>query len=370
MPSRTAKRPFRRPTRRVSAGAPGSNLRRALGRTAAHGKSERTDPAEAHRAPQGRASRQSEGTHRPWVALPRGSNRIREAPTSKLQKRLAEAGLGSRRAMEALIQSGQVTVNDRVAQLGERVGPADRIAVAGAALIRRRGPTRAHEPRVVLYHKAEGEIVSRHDPEGRPSVFDRVSIVQRGRWLAVGRLDFNTCGLLVFTDSGELANRLTHPRFQQPRDYAVRIVGSLTPEQMRTLRSGVALEDGPARFELLEPQGGEGTNRWYRLRVREGRNRLVRRLFASAGVTVSRLMRTRFGPFQLPPRLKRGHWLRLDAAEVQRALQQIELQRAGAAPPAPGKRPLRRFDRARGLQAAQGDSARIPHRPRRPARAR
>jgi 23S rRNA pseudouridine2605 synthase len=267
--------------------------------------------------------------------------------------------------MEELIQSGQVTVNGRVAQLGLRVGPGDRIAVAGEALAERRISRQARTPRVVLYHKPEGEIVSRHDPEGRPSVFDRVPVVQRGRWLAVGRLDFNTCGLLLFTDSGELANRLTHPRFEQPRDYAVRIVGELAAEQMRSLRSGIALDDGPARFELLEPQGGEGTNRWYRVRVREGRNRLVRRMFAAAGMTVSRLMRTRFGPFELPPRLKRGHWLRLDAQEVAHALQQLEPR--PAAPRPAGKK---RFNRPRAQKAAGGDSTPRPHRPRRPARAR
>lgn len=264
-------------------------------------------------------------------------------------------------------------VNGRVAQLGLRVGPADRIVVAGEPLAERRLARlarQARETRVVLYHKPEGEIVSRRDPEGRPSVFDRVPVVQRGRWLAVGRLDFNTCGLLLFTDSGELANHLTHPRFQQPRDYAVRIVGSLTPEQIRSFRSGIALDDGPARFELLEPQGGEGTNRWYRVRVREGRNRLVRRMFAAAGITVSRLMRTRFGPFELPPRLKRGHWLRLDAQEVERALQQLEPKPSSPTPQPAGKRPAQRFSRPRAPQATAGDSTRRPHRPRRPARSR
>ncbi len=291
------------------------------------------------------------------------------AATSKLQKRLAEAGLGSRRAMEELIQSGQVSVNGRVAQLGARVSPGDRIAVAGEPLLERAVPRAARQPRVVLYHKSEGEIVSRRDPEGRPSVFDRVPVVRRGRWLAVGRLDFNTCGLLVFTDSGELANQLTHPRYRQPRDYAVRIVGELSPEQTRKLRSGIELEDGPARFELLEPQGGEGTNRWYRVRVREGRNRLVRRMFAAAGMTVSRLMRTRFGPFELPPRLKRGHWMRLEADEIERALQQLDGRprgesagRAGRPGPQAVSGPPRR-------PAAGPDPARKPHPPRRRPRA-
>jgi 23S rRNA pseudouridine2605 synthase len=271
--------------------------------------------------------------------------------------------------MEELIQSGQVTVNGRVAQLGARVGPADRIAVAGEPISERRVANRVREPRVVLYHKPEGEIVSRRDPEGRPSVFDRVPVVQRGRWLAVGRLDFNTCGLLVFTDSGELANRLTHPRFRQARDYAVRIVGELTPEHLRALRTGIELDDGPAQFEMIEPQGGEGTNRWYRVRVREGRNRLVRRLFAAAGMTVSRLMRTRFGPFELPPRLKRGHWLRLEAAEIQRALQQLEPKPATATP-RQGMRRAERFSRSRAPAAVANEATRTPHRPRRRSRAR
>lgn len=265
--------------------------------------------------------------------------------------------------MEELIQAGEVRVNGRVAQVGARVGPGDAISVRGAPLAERHAERRVREPRVVLYHKPEGEIVSRRDPEGRPSVFDRIPIVQRGRWLAVGRLDFNTCGLLVFTDSGELANRLTHPRFQQARDYAVRIVGELSDEQTGRLRRGIALDDGPARFELLEPQGGEGTNRWYRVRVREGRNRLVRRMFASLGVTVSRLMRTRFGPFELPPRLKRGQWLRLEPAEVKDTLKRLEAESGSERAQQRGRSgPVRRAPPARGGPPAP---AARPHRPRR-----
>ncbi|MCC6531937.1 MAG: pseudouridine synthase [Burkholderiales bacterium] len=275
------------------------------------------------------------------------------APTIKLQKRLAEAGLGSRRAMEELIQAGEVSVNGRIARLGLRVGAADRIVVSGRALDTRRPAGPQRQARVLLYHKPEGEIVSRSDPEGRPSVFDRLAVFKRDRWLAIGRLDFNTCGLLVFTDSGELANRLSHPRFQARRDYAVRIVGELGAEQIRRLRTGIELEDGKARFDLVEPQGGEGTNRWYRVRVREGRNRLVRRMFAALGVTVSRLMRTVFGPFELPPRLKRGQWLRLEPAEVKQALIQLDRAAAGgdagAAPPAPASR-LRSQGEARRLR--------------------
>ena len=288
--------------------------------------------------------------------------------TCKLQKRLAEAGLGSRRAMEELIRSGQVRVNGEVAQVGARVGPHDRITVAGKPLPERRIARAPREPRVVLYHKPEGEIVSRSDPDGRPSVFDRVPVVRRGRWLAAGRLDFNSCGLLVFTDSGELANRLMHPRYQQPREYAVRILGELTPEDVRTLRSGITLDDGPARFDVLEPEGGEGANRWYRVRVFEGRNRLVRRMFAAVGKTVSRLMRTRFGPFELPPRLKRGQWMRLEAEQVREAMQALQMELPGQPAPHGPKPP--RVSAARAGRAAPGGAAGRPHRRPRPGRAR
>jgi 23S rRNA pseudouridine2605 synthase len=271
----------------------------------------------------------------------------------KLQKRLADAGLGSRRAMEELIAAGEVTVNGARARVGTRVGDRDQIVVRGEPVALRRTPS-TRLPRIVLYHKPEGEIVTRLDPEGRASVFDRAAFLRRGRWLAIGRLDFNTCGLLVFTDSGELANRISHPRFQTRRDYAVRILGTLSPEQMQALRSGVQLDDGMARFEVLEPQGGEGTNRWYRVRVREGRNRLVRRMFEALGLKVSRLMRTAFGPFELPPRLKRGQWMRLEETDVRRALQQVMPEQSSvgnAKRSASAKRPLPRAVQARSGRA-------------------
>lgn len=280
----------------------------------------------------------------------------------KLQKRLADAGFGSRRAMEELIAAGEVSVNGRLARIGMRVSERDRISVRGEPIAARPARRAAGLPRIVLYHKPEGEIVSRHDPEGRPSVFDRAGFLRRGRWLSIGRLDFNTCGLLVFTDFGELANRLSHPRYQVRRDYAVRVLGALTPEQVQRLRSGVQLEDGEARFELLEAQGGEGSNRWYRVRVREGRNRLVRRMFAAVGLQVSRLMRTAFGPFELPPRLKRGQWLRLEDADVRRAMSELE-------PDAPGKRSVtpsatKMRSRPRPAGAAPGKAETRHHRPR------
>ena len=277
------------------------------------------------------------------------------SPGIKLQKRLADAGLGSRRAMEELIAAGEVSVNGKTARIGMRVSERDRINVRGEPIAVRPARLSAAIPRIVLYHKPEGEIVSRQDPEGRPSVFDRAGFLRRGRWLSIGRLDFNTCGLLVLTDSGELANRLSHPRFQVRRDYAVRVLGALSPEQIERLRSGVQLDDGEARFEMLEAQGGEGSNRWYRVRVREGRNRLVRRMFAAVGVQVSRLMRTAFGPFELPPRIKRGQWLRLEDAEVRRAMQALAPDAAARRAPARVPTQRRAIVRAAGAAPAPGE---------------
>jgi 23S rRNA pseudouridine2605 synthase len=240
------------------------------------------------------------------------------APRSqKLQKVLAQAGLGSRRAMEELIKSGKVKVNGAAASLGQRVTTADEIVV-GRRNIKFQVTTRL--PRVILYHKPEGEIVSRDDPQRRTSVFEKLPAIRSAKWLAVGRLDFNTCGLLIFTTSGELANRLMHPRFEVEREYAVRIFGALSEDQLRQLKRGVKLSDGEARLELIEPQGGEGRNHWYRIVVREGRNRIVRRMFEALGMRVSRLMRVRFGIVSLPSALKRGTWNELKEAEIRKLL--------------------------------------------------
>ncbi len=237
--------------------------------------------------------------------------------TQKLQKALAQSGLGSRREIEGWIRAGRVTVNGAAAQIGARVGRSDSIHVDGRAIGAR---TEGHPARVLLYHKPEGEIVSRDDPGGRPSVFDRLPPVKGGKWLAVGRLDFNTGGLLVLTTSGELANRMMHPRYGMEREYAVRIRGRVAPVDMERLTRGIRLKDGEAKLEAMEEQGGEGANRWYRVVVHEGRNRIVRRLFEVLGLTVSRLMRTRFGPISLPPRLTRGHHVELPQSEVRRLL--------------------------------------------------
>jgi 23S rRNA pseudouridine2605 synthase len=240
--------------------------------------------------------------------------------TFKLQKLLAQRGLGSRREMEALIASGEVSVNGKTAILGDRAGPGDVIRVGRRVI---RVHVEEELPKVLLYHKPEGEIVSRHDPEKRPSVFDKLPQLRSSKWIAIGRLDFNTSGLLIFTTDGALANRLMHPRFEMEREYAVRILGELTEEQMKQLTSGVPLDDGQAAFTYLADQGGEGANHWYRVILKEGKNREVRRMFEAIGITVSRLMRVRFGPLNLPPRIKRGQWLELDEKETRRLLSLI-----------------------------------------------
>jgi len=198
-----------------------------------------------------------------------------------------------------------VSVNSMPAHIGQRVGPSDIVRINGK-VVHRKIPTKP--PRVILYHKPAGEIVSQADPEGRPSVFDRLPKPRQGRWIAVGRLDFNTEGLLLFTTSGELANRLMHPRYGVEREYAVRILGELSVESAEQLKTGITLDDGQARFLRLSQGGGDGANRWYSVALTEGRNREVRRMFEATGHVVSRLIRTRYGIFMLPPRLRRGKW--------------------------------------------------------------
>lgn len=264
------------------------------------------------------------------AAVRMGAPRPAPAPaeTHKLQKLLAQAGLGSRRELEEWIAAGRVSVNGKPAHVGQRVGPGDRIRVNGRLVHLRFA---ARMPRVLLYHKPEGEIVSRGDPQGRPSVFDRLPQMKGGRWVAIGRLDFNTEGLLLFTTGGELANRMMHPRYAIEREYAVRIVGQLGESHRQQLLDGVRLADGVARFSALEDAGGEGTNRWYRVVIAEGRNREVRRLFEALGLTVSRLIRVRYGPIALPRRLKRGMWSELSEAETASLVAAI-----GGSPAPPG----------------------------------
>lgn len=232
-----------------------------------------------------------------------------EARHPKLHKVLAQAGIGSRREMEELIIAGRVSVNGEPAYIGQRVAPADQVRVNGRPIVR---PNPQRPPRVILYHKPAGEIVSHDDPEGRATVFARLPRVRAGKWLSVGRLDLNTEGLLILTTSGDLANRLMHPRYGAEREYAVRVFGEVDEARLASLREGIELEDGMARFGVLDFLGGEGSNRWYRVTLQEGRNREVRRMFEAIGLTVSRLIRTRFGDVTLPPGLRRGRWEELD----------------------------------------------------------
>jgi 23S rRNA pseudouridine2605 synthase len=217
---------------------------------------------------------------------------------------LAAAGLGSRREIETWIEAGRVAVNGKIAKLGDRAAPADSITVDGKPVGR---AAAAAQPRVLVYHKPVGELVTRSDPEGRATVFSRLP---PGRWIAVGRLDINSAGLLLFTDSGELANRLMHPRYEIEREYEARVHGRLTAEALEKLRRGIDLEDGPAAFSSIEAMKGEGTgsNAWFRVILREGRNREVRRMFEAAGAKVSRLVRRRYGPIELPGDLPPGSW--------------------------------------------------------------
>lgn len=237
-----------------------------------------------------------------------------QAPQERLQKVLANAGLGSRREIEVWIAAGRIQVNGHPAALGERIGSRDRIALDGRRL---RLPERlAPRRRVVVYNKPEGEVVTRHDPQGRPTVFERLPALNNARWIAVGRLDVNTSGLLLVTTDGELANRLMHPSQEIEREYAVRVVGEVPPETIQRLTAGVELEDGPARFAAVKEAGGSGLNRWYAVVIREGRKREVRRLWEAVGHRVSRLIRVRFANVTLGPRLFTGHWRDLELDEL------------------------------------------------------
>ncbi|RZT41891.1 ribosomal large subunit pseudouridine synthase B [Cupriavidus agavae] len=241
----------------------------------------------------------------------------------KLHKVLADGGLGSRREMEELILQGRVSVNGLPAHIGQRILPADQVRVNGK-LIHRKVSTKP--PRVLLYHKPAGEIVSQSDPEGRPTVFDSLPRIKNGKWVAVGRLDFNTEGLLIFTTSGDIANRFMHPRYGVEREYAVRTLGELSESDRQRLLHGIELDDGDANFLRIADGGGEGVNQWYHVALTEGRNREVRRMFEAVGLTVSRLIRTRYGQFLLPRGLKRGRWQELEATEVRALMANVGLK--------------------------------------------
>lgn len=234
--------------------------------------------------------------------------------SEKIQKVLANAGMGSRREIENWLREGRVAVNGKIANLGDRMTVNDKVRVDGreVKLIK----SAVQKTRVLLYHKPEGEICSRSDPENRPTIFDHLPLLRNGRWICVGRLDYNTSGVLLLTNNGELANRLMHPSAEIEREYAVRVQGQLTPAILKALKKGVKLEDGLAHFDQVKDAGGEGTNHWYHVIVKEGRNRLVRRLIESQDLKVSRLIRIRFGVVTLPRLLKRGKWNELTKAEI------------------------------------------------------
>ncbi len=248
------------------------------------------------------------------TALPPPKRVLTPLPeTPKLHKVLAQAGLGSRLEMEQLILEGRISVNAEPAHIGQRIQFGDSVKVNGKPVRVRIDPP---PPRVVAYHKPSGEVVTHDDPQNRPTVFRRLPKLFQSKWQSVGRLDLNTEGLLLLTSSGELANRLMHPRFGLEREYAVRVLGALSTEEKKRLLEGVTLDDGVASFGSIEAGGGEGANCWYRVTISEGRNREVRRMFEAVGHAVSRLIRIRYGAMLLPRGLKRGAFVELDERDI------------------------------------------------------
>jgi len=255
------------------------------------------------------------------LAKKKSQDDLKESSLMRIQKALAQLGVGSRRGIEKAITENRIEVNNAPAHIGQTVSSKDKIVFDGK-LIRLSDETLL--PKILLYHKPDGEIVSKSDPKNRPSVFDHLPRLKKEKWIAIGRLDFNTSGLLIFTTYGALANRLMHPRYEIEREYSVRVLGELTEIQMRQLTEGVLLDDGQARLESIIFEGGEGANHWYKVTVtiREGRNREVRRLFEKLNFTVSRLIRVRFGQIKLPSHLKRGMHLELTQKHVKEVLKE------------------------------------------------
>jgi len=305
----------------------------------------------------------------PPAKIKRSTDEVFNEP-QRLHKVLASCGFGSRRAMEEMILAGRITVNRLPAEVGQKVGPGDEVRINGELVKVRFTEPR---PRVLMYHKPSGEIVTRDDPEGRPTVFAKLPSIGNGKWINVGRLDYNTEGLLLFTNSGELANRLMHPRYEVEREYAVRVIGRLDEEQVKQLLEGIQLADGMAKCEKVEDGGGEedGANHWYHVVLKEGRNREVRRLFEALNVPVSRLIRTRYGTLAMPSVMKRGDTLELEAPDVTAVMEAAGLnkgsaqgqggrpqgdraQRQGKQKPRKGQRPQGQGPRAQGQGQGQG----------------
>lgn len=292
--------------------------------------------------------------------------------SEKLQKVLARAGIGSRREMERWIEEGRVTVDGARASLGQRVEPGQAIGIDGRPLTggAQAGALPGARQRTILYHKPDGELCTRNDPAGRATIFDRLPVLRNARWITVGRLDFNTQGLLLLTTDGELANRLMHPSQEIEREYAVRVLGKVDKTMLERLQTGIDLEDGPARFDTLVDVGGEGANHWYHVTLKEGRQREVRRLWEAVGLTVSRLVRVRYGPITLPRHMHAGHWRELDKEQT------AALYAAARLPP-PARGPNTHKTRARlahnaverrsAKHASRADKARTVTRPE-PAR--
>ncbi len=328
-------------------------------------------PRPPRRPPPGRSRPKADGpTRRSGTGSRRGRAPAPNAEPERIHKVLARAGLGSRRLLEEWITAGRVTVNGRPARIGERIGPQDRLEVDGRRIdAERLGPV----PVAVLgLHKPAGYACTRSDPEGRPTVFELLPSPPGGRWISVGRLDFMTSGLLLFTTDGELAYRLMHPSREVEREYAVRIRGALNADQRRMLLEGVDIGDGVARFDAVADAGGTEGNHWYHVVLREGRNREVRRLVEAVGLEVSRLLRVRYGPILMPGRIRAGRWWHLESDEVERLRHVAGLRPPVRRRPEPGsavrsERPTGdRADRPRGPRSrlATGDRADRPRGPR------
>ncbi len=276
--------------------------------------------------------------------------------SEKLQKVMARAGMGSRREMERWIEEGRVSIDGNKAGLGDRVEPHNVIRIDGHVLSA--FAAQGSRPRVILYHKPEGELTTRNDPQGRPTVFDHLPVLRHGRWIAIGRLDFNTAGLLLLTTDGELANRLMHPSSEIEREYAVRVLGNVDEAMLARLREGVMLEDGLARFETIVDAGGEGANRWFHVILHEGRHREVRRLWEAVGAQVSRLIRVRYGTLTLPRGLRAGRRQELTKDELDALYASVGLERPEAPRGAGRQKTTRGSERQKAARDAAREQAR------------